>query len=634
MLDRAQLFRRCCPVVVLFLVTAAWSDTMTGVTSKTGQGSNDSVLWSQLGADGTVLPASVSVKSGTGVAVSVGFAGPNSLASAVCAATPACSWSGTGFTAGDHVLWTSDASAGGTGPVTLTFGTNVSGAGALIQADEPGKFVAQIQAFNGSTLLGSFSVTSNANGDAVYIGIVDQTGANISSVTFSLTSCGSADALCVLADFGLDTVFLNLASSGGSPAVTLTPSSLSFGDVGVGVTSPVKSVTMKNTGTAALLITSIAIAGTNSTDFLKTATTCGASLAATATCTISVDFKPSATGARSAAISISDNASGSPQQVSLSGTGTTAKFAPLSLGFGDMAVGVTSPAKTITLTNIGTSTLSITAIAITGTNAGDFAQTHTCVAMLAAAASCTFSVTFRPGATGARSASLSVTDSAVGSPQLVPLTGFGTTLKFSPPNLGFGSVAVGVTTAAKTVTLTNSGTATLNITAIAITGANATDFAQTHTCGATLAVAASCTFSVTFKPAATGTRSASISVTDNSGGSPQLVPLTGVGTTAKLSPTSVSFGSVTVGTTSTVHTITLANIGTSAFSITSITITGTNAGDFLQSHSCGTSLAAGATCTISVQFKATVKGVRNAAVSVSDTASGSPQVVTLSGTGA
>jgi hypothetical protein len=527
MLDRDQVIRLCGLVVLLSLATTAWSDTMTGVSSKSSQGSNDSVLWSQLGADATVLAASVKATSGTGVAVNVAFAGANSLASAVCAAAPTCSWSGTGFAAGDRIIWTADAAAGGTGPVSLSFGTSVSGAGALIQADEPGQFTAQIQAFNGSTLLGSFSVTSNATGDAVYVGILDQTGANITSVTFSLTACGSADASCALSDFGLDTVFLNVGSGSGT-TVSLTPTSLNFGAVAVGVPSPGQRVTLKNSGTAALAISSIAITGTNSTEFIKTATTCGASLAVKAACTISVDFKPAATGARSAAISIIDNGNGSPQQVPLSGAGTTAKFAPASLSFGDVATGV-SVATAITLTNIGTTALSITAITITGTNAADFTQTHTCGASLAAGAKCTFSITFTPSAIGARSASLSVTDSAAGSPQLIPLTGVGTTAKLAPATLNFGSVTVGTTSAAKIITLTNIGTTAITITGIGITGAAAGDFSQTHTCGASLGAGASCTISVQLKPTVMGNRSAAVRLTDNAAGSPQQVPVSGKG---------------------------------------------------------------------------------------------------------
>jgi hypothetical protein len=174
----------------------------------------------------------------------------------------------------------------------------------------------------------------------------------------------------------------------------------------------------------------------------------------------------------------------------------------------------------------------------------------------------------------------------------------------------------------------------LTITTIAITGTAAGDFAQTHTCGASLAAGASCTFTVTFKPTTTGTRSAVLSVTDNASGSPQQVPLSGIGTTAKLSPTSLNFGSITVGTTSAAKTVTLTNVGTTTLTITGISLTGTNAGDFLQTHSCGSSLASGASCTINVQFKPTAKGTRSAVLGVSDNAAGSPQQVTLSGTGA
>ena len=263
----------------------------------------------------------------------------------------------------------------------------------------------------------------------------------------------------------------------------------------------------------------------------------------------------------------------------------------------------------------------------------NFAQTHTCGSSLAAGASCTISVTFKPTASGTRSAALSVTDNAAGSPQKVTLSGIGTTAKLSPTSLNFGTVAIGTTSAAKTATLTNVGTTSLSINGVAITGTNAGDFAQTHTCGSSLAAGASCTISVTFKPTASGTRSAALSVTDNAAGSPQKVPVSGIGTTAKLSPTSLSFGTVAIGTTSPAKTVTLTNVGTTSLSITGIAITGTNTGDFAQTHTCGTSLAAGASCSINVTFKPTASGTRTATLSISDNGGGSPQSVPLSGTG-
>jgi hypothetical protein len=391
-------------------------------------------------------------------------------------------------------------------------------------------------------------------------------------------------------------------------------------------------VTLKNSGKATLTGISIAITGTNISDFPET-TTCTSSLVAGASCLIKVQFKPAAAGARSAAVSITDNAAGSPQQVPLSGTGTTAKLSPTSLAFGTWAVGLTSTVDKVTLTNVGTAALTITSVAVTGTEAGDFPETATtCGASLAAAASCTISVTFKPSTTGTRSANLTFTDSASGSPQQAPLSGTGTTAEITPRNLNFGTLALGLTSAAKTVTLKNVGTSAITITSIAITGTEAGDFPQTATtCGASLAVAASCTVSVTFKPSTTGARSATLTFTDGASGSPQKVPLSGVGTTAELSPTSLNFGSVTVGSTA-LNTVTLKNVGTAAMTISGITISGAAAGDFGESG-CGSSLAAGASCTISVTFKPTKTGARSATLKITDGAAGSPQQVSLAGTG-
>ena len=314
-------------------------------------------------------------------------------------------------------------------------------------------------------------------------------------------------------------------------------------------------------------------------------------------------------------------------------SGPAVALSPTSLSFGTVAIGTTSTGKTVTLKNTGSASLTISGITITGTNATDFRQTHTCGSSLAAGARCMISVTFKPTTSGTRSAALSVTDNAAGSPQKVPLSGIGTTAKLSPTSLNFGVVAIGVTGAAKTVTLTNLATTSLTISGITITGTNATDFRQTHTCGSSLAAGARCMISIKFKPTASGTRTAALSVTDNAAGSPQKVPLSGIGTAAKLSPTSLNFGSVTVGVTSAAKPVTLTNVGTTTFTITGIAITGANAGDFLQTNTCGSSLAGGASCTISVKFKPSATGARSAALAVSDNVAGSPQKVTLSGTG-
>jgi probable HAF family extracellular repeat protein len=245
-------------------------------------------------------------------------------------------------------------------------------------------------------------------------------------------------------------------------------------------------------------------------------------------------LSPKQFGTRTDTSPIAESGSGS-QKEPLGGIGTTAKLSPTSLSFGTVAIGTISQAKSVTLTNVGTTTLAISGIVITGTNARDFAQTHTCGSLLAAGASCSISVTFTPTASGTRTAALSITDNAAGSPQKVPLSGIGTTAKVSPTSMGFGSVFIGTTSPAEAATLTNVSTATLNIANIAISGTDAGDFAQTSTCGSSLAAGASCSISVRFKPTASGTRTAALSITDNAAGSPQKVSLSGTGIAGRCS---------------------------------------------------------------------------------------------------
>src|SRR5579863_6053288 len=199
----------------LFAAAICQADSLSLVTSLNALNANDSVHWSQLGADATQLGSSFSLTSGGGVVVNASLAGSGSLLSVVCPASP-CSWNGQGFNADDTLVWTSDLGNSGNGPLNLSLGRSVFGAGALIQADGPAQFTAQVQAFNGQTSLGSFQQTSDTNGDATYIGVLDQTGANISTVVFSITSC---EGTCT--DFAIDTVNLK-DSAGASPTATAT----------------------------------------------------------------------------------------------------------------------------------------------------------------------------------------------------------------------------------------------------------------------------------------------------------------------------------------------------------------------------------------------------------------------------
>jgi hypothetical protein len=205
-------------------------------------------------------------------------------------------------------------------------------------------------------------------------------------------------------------------------------------------------------------------------------------------------------------------------------------------------------------------------------------------------------------------------------------------LSVSPLSVTFAGTRNVLTSISQTVILTNNQSTGLTVSNMKITGANATDYSAKWNCASTLGAGLHCTITVTFKPLAPLTRAASLVITDGLG--TQTVPLTGVATEVKLSATSRAFGNVTVGQTKAMA-VTLTNFGTSAMSIISpgIVITGAAAADYSQTNTCGTSVGAGQSCTITVTFKPTKKGVRSAVLNINDNGGPSPQKVTLSGTG-
>ncbi len=204
----------------------------------------------------------------------------------------------------------------------------------------------------------------------------------------------------------------------------------------------------------------------------------------------------------------------------------------------------------------------------------------------------------------------------------------------SPNSLNFGNQSLGTTSPPQNVTLTNTGnfSTTLKISSIWITGANSTEFAQSNNCGASLPPGGSCTVMVTFTPTAFGNASASLNITDNIPGSPQTVALTGFGQGpgVSLSPPAVSFPSQYVGTSGLPQTVTLLNICNTALAITNVVA---SPNDFAPLSTCGDSLGPGASCSIGVFFDPTTSGTRNGTLTVTDSASGSPQTASLTGVG-
>jgi hypothetical protein len=476
------------------------------------------------------------------------------------------------------------------------------------------------------------------------------------SVTFTPGASGSRSASVSIADDATGSPHsLGLSGTGAAaaPGVSLSPSSLDFGARPIGSTSAAQTSTLTNTGNAALTISSIAVTGANAADFAQSndCPIAPSTLAAGGSCTISATFTPGAGGSRAASVAVTDDASGSPQNIALSGSGQApaVTLTPTSLAFGGQLIGTTSGSQTSTLRNSGSAPLTITGIGVSGTNAADFAQSNDCPLApltLAAGATCTLNVTFSPSATGSRGASVSITDDAADSPQALGLTGTGTqpapAVSLNPTSLAFGSQRVATTSAAQSVTLTNTGTAPLTIGSIGLGGANPGDYAQSSDCPitpGTLAAGGACTISVTFTPGATGSRTATVAINDDAAGSPHTVALSGTGTqpAVTLTPPSLAFGSQTVGTTSPTQTSTLRNSGTAPLAISSMVLGGANPGDFTQSSNCPlvpSLLAAGATCTVTTSFSPTTTGSRSASVNITDDAPGSPHSLPLSGSGA
>jgi hypothetical protein len=189
----------------------------------------------------------------------------------------------------------------------------------------------------------------------------------------------------------------------------------------------------------------------------------------------------------------------------------------------------------------------------------------------------------------------------------------------TPTSLAFPNVPLGTASTPQVVTITNTGSAPLAFTGIAITGTVPTDFSETTTCTGSIAIKGTCTISVTFSPSTIENQTGTVTITDNAANSSQSVPITANGAIAAvfLSPDTLTFPSQAVWTTSSAQTITVENYGNLTLSLSSVTITGPFV---ISANTCGTSLTAGATCVVSVEFKPTASGTAVGGVSFTDNA--------------
>ena len=440
------------------------------------------------------------------------------------------------------------------------------------------------------------------------------------------------------ASYGRSAWDIQLPAPVGPTAVLSTPT-LAFAPQQVGTTSAAQTVTLTNNSSTALSISSIAA----SSGFAET-NDCGTSLAAGANCTLSVTFAPTTFGPLTGSVTVTDNAaSGSPQTVNLKGKGFSGavNLSPTSLSFGNQAVGTTSAAQTVTLTNTSSSALTIVSIE---SSLIDFPTTSDCPfqpSTLAGGASCHISVTFSPGSMGTIAGQITVTDSALDNVQAFSVTGTAlqAVVTLSPTSIDFGDQVVGSTTT-KTVTLSNTGTSDLTITSISGAVSPYTESDNCPRSPSTISPGGSCTITVTFAPTTWGNYSPEVVVFDNAVYSAQFLYVNGSAYSGAvtLSSSNVNFGNVLIGQTAT-QNMTITNSGSLPLYFAAganFTFFGDGNGSLTQSNNCPpspSSLAPGASCTIIFSFTPSSSGGLAMNMNINDSAAGFNQVISLTGTG-
>jgi hypothetical protein len=280
---------------------------------------------------------------------------------------------------------------------------------------------------------------------------------------------------------------------------------------------------------------------------------------------------------------------------------------PSSLTFDDQVQGTTSAVQSVTYANGYPVPVTVNNVTITGSDPADFTIiTDTCIGNpLPTGTNCSVSVAFTPQATGTRTANLVFTDTATGSPRVVPLSGTGT-----PPapliclgssgGILFTDTPVGVTSAPQTIIITNCGTAVLTNYSVTFTGPEAGDFTNQTSCtAAPIAPGGTCSITVTFTPTAAGLRQATLSIMDSASPAPIDILCQGTGfvpAPALCVDSSVNFGSVLAGNTGIVQSVTITNCGSAALVINSIAITAGNTGDFVIVSGACTNMSTGSIC--------------------------------------
>ena len=416
-------------------------------------------------------------------------------------------------------------------------------------------------------------------------------------------------------------------------AIEISPSTVSFGNVAMGQ-SATKTVTLTNTGTEALSVSGIAVAGTG---FTASGPHLPISLASGQSTSISAVFKPTSGNADKGTITITSNAPGSPSLVALSGTGTTGTTAaatltvtPSTVAFGSVAVG-SEETQTVHVENTGSEAATISKVTISGT--GVSVSGMTVPMTLAAGQTANLTVAYKPLAAGTLTASVSIASNATDASVVVGInaTATSSTLAATPSSFSFGNVVVGSDTT-QTIRLQNIGTSQVTISAITPSVSNIA--ISGVTLPVKLASGTSATLTAAYKPTVAGSLTGKITVTSNAVGSPTIVDLSATAAAAAVqltpSASSLSFGNVTVGSSGTSQ-LTVKSTGNTNVTISKVTVSGT--GFVLGGSAASVILDPSQTESYTVNFDPKAAGAISGTLTITSNAANSPLNIALSGTG-
>lgn len=427
---------------------------------------------------------------------------------------------------------------------------------------------------------------------------------------------------------GGSTTGLSLSGQGVGAAVTLDDQA--YGGVHVGGYKTLGAY-LTNNGASAITVTAPTAASVSGTGFSYISTTCPASLAAGASCYVSVRLTPTAVVPYNGTLTLSTSAGAKTATLSGNGVVSTATLSVTSLTWGAKGVGMPSARATATITNTGEYPLTLSSISLTA-GATDWTLTDDCGATLEPGDLCTLTMIFKPTAVGTRTGTVTVVNDGSTGNVTIALAGTGRTPYTTMPDLAFGTVTAG-STKTLNATLTNSGAGDVTVTAPVATNVTGTGFSFTSTtCGGTLAPGASCTVAVKYAPIVAGAATGALKVYTSEGYQEGVLTGTGAGISLALTPSTLSsFGSVQTGSYKTSATLTLKNSGAGTASALAITVP---TGYSLVSNTCGSTLAAGASCTFAVRFSPTASQAYNGTLSVTSTTAGiNSDSLSLSGTG-